>query len=77
MLWGLRAQARLAIRLLREPQVPLLAKAIPLLAGLYLVSPIDALPDIVPVLGQLDDISLIVAALALQPRTPALHRGPR
>jgi uncharacterized membrane protein YkvA (DUF1232 family) len=56
---------RLAGRLLREPRVPTLTKAVPLLAGLYLISPLDVIPDLLPFVGQVDDLGLILAALAL------------
>jgi uncharacterized membrane protein YkvA (DUF1232 family) len=61
----LLSQVRLASRLLREPRVPLLAKTVPLLAAVYLISPIDFVPDFIPVVGQTDDLSLALAALAL------------
>ena len=50
-------------RLLADPRVPRRSKLI--LGGtvMYLVSPIDVVPDFVPGLGQLDDI--VVALLAL------------
>ena len=59
------ARARLATRLLREPRVPLLAKLVPVLAAVYLVSPLDAVPDLIPVLGQLDDLGFVVFALEM------------
>ena len=59
----LLAQSRLAIRLFREPRVPALLKALPVLAGLYVVSPIDLIPDFLPGLGQLDDLGVILATL--------------
>jgi uncharacterized membrane protein YkvA (DUF1232 family) len=62
---SLLLQARLAIRLMREPRVPALLKAVPVLAALYVISPIDLVPDIIPGLGQLDDLGIIVAALEL------------
>jgi uncharacterized membrane protein YkvA (DUF1232 family) len=73
------SHARLASRLLREPRVPLLAKAVPLLAALYLVSPLDLIPDVFPLLGQVDDLTIILVALAvflrLCPAAPvAFHR---
>jgi uncharacterized membrane protein YkvA (DUF1232 family) len=58
------SQARLASRLLREPRVPLLTKTVLLLAALYVVSPLDFVPDVFPVLGELDDLSVILIALA-------------
>ena len=54
---------RLALRLLREPSVPLLAKAVPLLTGLYVISPLDFVPDLLPVVGQLDDLTIILVGL--------------
>ena len=66
--WLLRAlllQARVAFRLLREPRVPVTAKALPVLAALYVISPLDAVPDFLPLLGQLDDLSLLLMSLAL------------
>ena len=50
-------------RLLSDPRVPRKSKLI--LGGtvLYLISPIDVVPDFVPGLGQLDDV--VVALLAL------------
>ena len=62
---ALVARVRLAARLLREPRVPLLAKALPVIAAVYLVSPLDAVPDLIPVLGQLDDLGLVVFALEM------------
>lgn len=55
--------ALLLKRLLADPRVPKRSKLV--LGGtfLYLVSPIDVIPDFVPGLGQLDDI--VVALLAL------------
>lgn len=50
-------------RLLRDPRVPRRAKAALAVAVPYLASPIDLIPDFVPVLGQLDDALLVVAVL--------------
>jgi len=51
-------------RLLRDPRVPRRAKAALAFAVPYLASPIDLIPDFIPVLGQLDDA--LVVALALR-----------
>lgn len=63
-LWRtLLGHARLSLRLLREPAVPLLLKVLPLAAAGYLLSPLDGVPDFIPVLGQLDDIGVVLVAL--------------
>jgi uncharacterized membrane protein YkvA (DUF1232 family) len=62
---ALIGQARLATRLFREPRVPTALKAVPVLALLYVLSPIDLVPDFIPGLGQLDDLGVILAALEL------------
>lgn len=50
-------------RLLGDPRVPFRSKMIVGGTALYLISPIDVVPDFVPGLGQLDDV--VVAVLAL------------
>ena len=65
-------ELRLAWRLMREPRVPALAKAVPVLAILYVASPIDIIPDVLPVIGQIDDIgSLVLAVKAFLKMCPA------
>src|SRR5438552_2323091 len=56
---------RLTVRLLREPRVPLLAKAFPVLTALYVVSPLDFVPDFLPVVGQLDDLGMILLGVGV------------
>lgn len=48
-----------------DQRCPLLAKLIILLAIAYLLSPVDLIPDFIPVLGWLDDIVLIPLLLKL------------
>ncbi len=50
---------------MREPHVPGWFKVILPLALLYVASPIDLLPDIIPGIGQIDDLVLLYAALRL------------
>lgn len=38
----------------------MLAKALPWMSLLYLIAPIDLIPDVLPILGQLDDVTIIV-----------------
>ena len=54
---------KLAWRLFRDRRVPLYLKALPVFALLYAISPWDLVPDILPAVGQIDD--LIVAAVLL------------
>jgi uncharacterized membrane protein YkvA (DUF1232 family) len=51
-------------RLRSDPRVPRRAKIVVLLAGLYVASPIDLIPEFLPIIGPLDDI--VVVALALR-----------
>ena len=50
-------------RLMKDPRVPARQKAILVVVGAYLVSPIDLIPDFIPGIGALDD--LVIAAFAL------------
>jgi uncharacterized membrane protein YkvA (DUF1232 family) len=43
----------------RDPRVPWYAKALALCVAGYALSPIDLIPDFVPVLGYLDDVILV------------------
>jgi len=54
---------KLVGRLLVDRRVPTLAKAFLLVTVGYVLSPIDILPDIIPFLGQLDDLLFICLAL--------------
>jgi uncharacterized membrane protein YkvA (DUF1232 family) len=54
---------RLVGRLMRDPRVPPRQKAILVVLGAYLASPIDVIPDFIPGIGAIDD--LVLAAFAL------------
>jgi uncharacterized membrane protein YkvA (DUF1232 family) len=51
-------------RLRRDPRVPRRAKVAVVLAGVWVASPIDLIPEFIPIIGPLDDI--VVVALALR-----------
>lgn len=53
----------LAWRLFLDDRVSPAVKTIPIMGFLYLLWPIDLLPDLFPALGQLDDIAVILLAL--------------
>ncbi len=50
---------------LRDPRVPWYAKAVGACVVAYALSPIDLIPDFVPVLGYLDDLVLVPLGLLL------------
>jgi uncharacterized membrane protein YkvA (DUF1232 family) len=48
-------------RLLGDRRVATATKlVIPVLMGLYVLSPVDLLPDVIPLLGQLDDLAVLL-----------------
>ena len=56
---------RLVWALLRDGRVPAQQKLILVGIGAYLFFPIDLIPDFVPVLGQLDDLAVVLLGLDL------------
>lgn len=65
MIRRLPAYLRLAWRLAREPLVGRARRAALAAAAAYLVSPIDLVPGVIPVVGQLDDVAVALAAIRL------------
>ncbi len=49
----------------RDPRVPWYAKALAVCVVAYALSPIDLIPDFIPVLGYLDDLVLVPLGIAL------------
>ncbi|WP_370635716.1 YkvA family protein [Salinicola sp. DM10] len=43
----------------RDPRTPWWARGLALVVAAYAVSPIDLIPDVIPVLGYLDDVVLV------------------
>lgn len=62
---GLINSFRLAWRLIRDGRVPQAFKLIPLLVLGYVIFPIDLLPDFVPGLGQLDDLTVLILGMQI------------
>lgn len=52
----------------RDPRVPWYAKALALAVAAYALSPIDLIPDFIPVIGYLDDLLIVPAGLWLAVR---------
>ena len=64
----------------RDPRVPWYAKALAVCVAGYALSPIDLIPDFVPVLGYLDDLILVPLGILLvikliPPEIMAEHRA--
>ena len=70
-LFGAANRARLGIcllalwKLMRHPDTPRAPKLVALLVLAYALSPIDLIPDFIPVLGQLDELILLPLGIAL------------
>lgn len=62
---GTRSKIRFGRILLGDPEIGVLPKATLLLLVGYLALPFDLIPDFIPVLGQLDDVAVAFAAIAL------------
>lgn len=61
----LKRQARLLQLIYNDPRTPLQAKILIWLTLGYLFSPIDLIPDFIPVLGIIDDIILVPLMITL------------
>ncbi len=62
---GLKRETFTLYLVVRHPHTPWPAKALAALVVAYAFSPIDLIPDFVPVLGLLDDLVLVPAGIAL------------
>ncbi|MHA6719822.1 YkvA family protein [Sphingomonas sp. RS6] len=54
-----RTEAHAVWLAIRDPRTPLAARIVGLLVAAYALSPIDLIPDFVPILGLIDDAILI------------------
>jgi uncharacterized membrane protein YkvA (DUF1232 family) len=64
----------------RDPRVPWYAKAVAIAVAAYALSPIDLIPDFIPVVGYLDDLIIVPLGIALvvrmiPPHVMAEHRA--
>jgi uncharacterized membrane protein YkvA (DUF1232 family) len=57
--------ARLVWGLGRDPRVPVGLKALLLAAVAYVLTPLDLVPDALPILGQADDLTILLLVLDL------------
>src|SRR5262245_25853178 len=87
MIQRIRQWARLArrdvyavYRVARDPRVPWYAKALAFCVAGYALSPIDLIPDFVPVLGYMDDViivplGILIVVKLIPPEIIAEHRA--
>ncbi|MGV1684195.1 YkvA family protein [Sphingopyxis sp. NJF-3] len=59
----LAVEAHAAWLAARDPRTPMLARLLAVAVAAYALSPIDLVPDFIPVLGWLDDLILVPAGL--------------
>jgi uncharacterized membrane protein YkvA (DUF1232 family) len=65
---ALRVDAHAVWLAARDPRVPWYAKLLGLIVTGYALSPIDLIPDFIPILGLVDDVILIPAGIWLMLR---------
>ena len=53
-------QVRLVFQLIKDREVPIYLKILPFLGIIYTLFPIDIITDVIPVLGQLDDLTILL-----------------
>lgn len=51
-------------QMIKDPTVAWKSKAVAIAALLYLISPLDAIPDVIPFVGLADDVAVIVAVVS-------------
>ena len=73
---GLRGMGSKFFRYASDSRVPLWRKLMGLLAVVYFLSPVDALPDFIPLLGWLDDLGVLSAAAVFMLREVRGWRPP-
>jgi uncharacterized membrane protein YkvA (DUF1232 family) len=61
----IKSNAFMLYRSLGDPRVPWYVKIMAMLIVAYIISPIDLIPDFIPVLGLLDEIILVPIFLSL------------
>jgi uncharacterized membrane protein YkvA (DUF1232 family) len=62
---ALKSEIAILASAVRDPRTPWYARALAVMIIAYAVSPIDLIPDFIPILGLLDDLILLPAGLWL------------
>jgi uncharacterized membrane protein YkvA (DUF1232 family) len=61
----LELQIRTLSLAMKDPGTPWIARIVAMAAIAYALSPIDLIPDFIPILGQLDDLIIVPGLIAL------------
>src|SRR5690348_13322271 len=77
---GLRQQTLVVYHAARDPRTPWYVRALAFAVAAYALSPIDLIPDFVPVLGYLDDLiivplGILIVVKLIPPEIIAEHRA--
>jgi uncharacterized membrane protein YkvA (DUF1232 family) len=66
--WKFKKEIMMVWAMLRNPAAPALSKLVVLLAAVYIISPVDLIPDVIPILGWLDDgvVTMLLFQLAFK-----------
>lgn len=66
--WKFKKEIMMVWAMLRNPASPGISKLVALLAVVYIISPIDLVPDVIPILGWLDDgvVSILLFKLSFK-----------
>ena len=66
--WKFKKEIMMVFAMLKNPTAPAIAKLVALLAAVYIVSPVDLVPDVIPILGWIDDgvIAILLFKLAFK-----------
>lgn len=62
---GLRQQTLVVYHVARDPRTPWFVRVLALAVAAYALSPVDLIPDFIPILGYLDDLVIVPLGLML------------
>ena len=76
-MFTLLRRPRAMFRFLTDGTAPWFPRALAVFTLLYLVSPVDLIPDVIPIFGFLDDLGLMSFAIAYVAAAAARHENAR